>query len=259
MKQLFRAVIPVYTNNFKSVEKQALANNIKLLGQEVCTFIYPEGFDIQPLHALYPEVKLLQVSDNWLGTKRGIAGYNDMTMSESFYALFADYEYIFICHYDAWLFRNEVAEWCKKGYDLVAAPWPMRPRYKHFPLKQYIQLKIRFKHKDENLHCEMFGRIGNGGLCLRKVETFRRDCIRYKKEIDYYNSLPDVGHNEDIFWALVPKDLNLPSVEEAMQFSFDLKPRLLYKLNHHRLPMGCHGFFKPHRRPFWSQFIPALQ
>lgn len=254
MKQLVCVVIPVYTNDLTPEERRALANNLQKLGRYPCVFIYPDGFDIQPLHQAYPRVGLLKVSDNWLGTRRGIAGYNEMMMSAEFYSLFSDYEYIFICHYDAWIFRDEVETWCRKGYDLVAAPWPTRKRYTHFPLKQYIRLKLLLKPRHKILHCQMFGRIGNGGLCLRKVETFRKACIDYKEDIDYYNAHADVLHNEDLFWALVPK-LNVPSVDEAMKFSFDLKPQLLYEQNGRQLPMACHGFNKPNRRKFWSRFL----
>lgn len=64
-----------------------------------------------------------------------------MMMSEAFYQLFSDCEYILICHTDAWIFRDDLSAWCQKGYDLIAAPWPTRPRYRHFPMKQFIQLK----------------------------------------------------------------------------------------------------------------------
>ena len=86
-------------------------------------------------------------------------GYNEMMMSEKFYELFSDYEYILICHVDAWLFRNELVEWCRKGYDHVAAPWPMRPRYGRFPLKQYLKLKLWLKPKRKIIHCQMLERL----------------------------------------------------------------------------------------------------
>ena len=125
----------------------------------------------------------VEVSPQWLGTARGIAGYNEMMMSADFYSLFNDYEYIIICHVDAWVFRDELDDWCRRGYDHVAAPWPTRKRYTRFPLKQYLWLKLRLKPAHKILHCQMFGRIGNGGFSLRRVSVFRDACLKYADEI----------------------------------------------------------------------------
>lgn len=244
-------VIPIYTNNLKVEERCALRHNITLLSAYPIMFVYPKGFNILPLHQAYPHVGLQPVSDKWLGEGLGIFGYNKMMVSESFYKLFVDYEYILICHTDAWIFHDELTGWCNKGYDLVAAPWPMPPRYKHFPIRQYMLLRLKLKSKHKYSHYQKYGRIGNGGLCLRRVETFRKACITYKADIERYaNKI-----NEDVFWALHSNYFNVPSVEEAMKFSFDKKPKLLYELNHSQLPMGCHDFNNPTHWIFWQQFI----
>lgn len=255
--KLLKVIIPIYKPQLKDYERAALENNLRLLEGFPVTFLKPEHTDMTELHEQYPAVGMQSVSDEWLGTKKGIQGYNEMMMSEKFYELFSDYEYILICHVDAWLFRNELVEWCRKGYDHVAAPWPMRPRYRRFPLKQYLKLKLWLKPKRKIIHCQMFGKIGNGGLSLRRVETFRKACVDYADTIAYYNSQSGALYNEDLFWALEPS-LKLPSVEEALKFSFDLKPELSYELNHQQLPMACHGFNKPVRIKFWRQFIHGL-
>lgn len=255
--QELKVVIPVYKPQLADFEKAALENNLALLqGYPIC-FLVPEKVDMRPLTAQYPQVEVISVSDNWLGSKRGIQGYNEMMMAEAFYSIFADYKYILICHVDAWLFSNDLQRWIESDYDHVAAPWPTRKRYKHFPLKQYLWLKMRLKPKKKIIHCQMFDRIGNGGFSLRKVEVFRKACVDFADVIAYYNQCTDVLHNEDLFWALeVP--LRLPTIEEALTFSFDLKPELCYRLNHNNLPMACHGFNKPQRIAFWQQFIPCI-
>ncbi len=256
-KYLVKVVIPLYNPKLESFEKEALEHNLALLKGLPVIFVQPDDVNMEPLNAQYPDVDVMTVSSDWLGTRRGIQGYNEMMMSKDFYSLFTDCEYIFICHVDAWLFKNDLDAWCRKGYDLVAAPWPTRPRYERFPLKQYLQLKLWMKPKEKILHCEMFGRIGNGGLCLRRVQAFKEACEDYADEIRYFNNQEDALHNEDLFWALVPR-LNVPSVEEALTFSFDLKPELCYQLNQQRLPMACHGFNKPVRTDFWKRFIPII-
>lgn len=251
-------VIPVYQAALKPEEAAALANNLDKLGSYPAVFLKPEGLDISALRRQFPQVDEMSVSGEWLGTRRGIAGYNEMMMSADFYGLFSRYEYMLICHVDAWVFRDELNHFCQLGYDHVAAPWPMRPRYGRFPLKQYLQLKLWLKPARRVLHCQMFGRIGNGGFSLRRVSAFREACLRYADEIRFFNAQQHVLYNEDLFWALVPKELRVPPVAEALTFSFDLKPQLCFNLNGERLPMACHGFNKPMRTAFWRLFIPVV-
>ena len=208
----------------------------------------------------YPQAETLVVSDNWLGSRRGIQGYNEMMMDKDFYDLFTDTEFILICHVDAWIFRDELEEWCDAGYDIVAAPWPTRPHYRWFPFKQIIKLKKELFYPNEIIRSQMMDRIGNGGLCLRKVKPFRDACVKYADTIQYFikRSPENVHYNEDLFWALIPKELKYPSVEEALKFSYDLKPQVCHKLNKNNIPMGCHGYAHRSRIPFWQQFIPNL-
>lgn len=260
MKTLVKVVIPFYKANLKDWESAALKQIMNVLGKHPIVFLKPEGLAIDTYTDLYPQAETMSVSADWLGTHRGIAGYNEMMMSKAFYDLFSDTEYILICHTDAWIFHDALNEWCQQGYDLVAAPWPMRPRYNHFPFKQFLQLKKMLCTPSHGIsRLQMYGKIGNGGLCLRKVAAFSQACERYAKEITYFNNQPDSMHNEDIFWALIPQDFHYSSVESALQFAFDLKPRVCYQLTHNQLPMGCHGFNHKSRIKFWEKFIPCIK
>lgn len=68
------------------------------------------------------------------------------------------------------------------------------------------------------------------------------------------------GH-EDQFWGLsVAKKFSwfkVPAYEEAAAFAFEMQPHRLFELTGHRLPFGCHAwwkydldFFKPHIEAF---------
>lgn len=260
MKTKVKVIIPIYKLTLNNWEYAALKNNIQILSSHPIVFLKPEGLDITCIVRSYPQTEVVDVSTNWLGVKRGIAGYNEMMMSKKFYDLFSDTEYILICHTDAWIFRDELLQWCEKGYDLVAAPWPTRPRYRYFPLKQFLAIKKKITTSTHEIsRIDMYDKIGNGGLCLRKTSTFGMACEHYATEIAYFNSLSDSMHNEDIFWALIPKELNYPNVKEALKFAFDLKPQVCYQLNNKQLPMGCHGFMHKSRTKFWKPFIPNIE
>lgn len=259
MNHTVKVIIPIYKESLKDWERASLENTMRVLSAYPIVFLTPPRLKIHFLTATYPTAEVMEVSSDWLGTRRGIAGYNEMMMSKAFYDLFADTDYILICHLDAWIFRDELNEWCRAGYDIVAAPWPMRPRYEHFPLKQWLALKHRLCAPGHIVRSHMFGRIGNGGLCLRRVSAFRQACTTYAVEIDTFNRHDDDLHNEDIFWALVPREFNYPDVATALRFAYDLKPQVCHHLNRGQLPMGCHGFMHKSRIRFWEQFIPFIK
>ncbi|MBQ8501934.1 MAG: hypothetical protein IJ494_06525 [Bacteroides sp.] len=257
MEHLVKVIIPIYKAELKWWEQASLENTIKVLDGHPLVLLKPTDLDLSKFIRQYPQLEVMDVTTEWLGTQNGIAGYNKMMMSKEFYDMFSDTRYILICHLDAWILRDDLLYWCQQDYDLVAAPWPMRPRYTHFPIKQLLWLRKRLLAPDKNIRSDMFGRIGNGGLCLRKVSAFSTACRKYADEIAYYLSRRgEALYNEDLFWALVPQDFNYPTVETALQFAFDLKPRLCYQLNHQELPMGCHGFQHRRRVEFWKQFLP---
>jgi hypothetical protein len=73
-----------------------------------------------------------------------------LLLSRAFYESFADYRYILIYQLDALVFSDGLREWCDAGLDYIGAPW---------------------------MTCEdspwvSKPRVGNGGLSLRKVESF---------------------------------------------------------------------------------------
>lgn len=254
-------VIPIYKSQLSSNELMALDNTMSKLSRYPIVFLINHQVEIAPLLAKYPQATTLTVSDDWLGARRGIQGYNEMMMSKEFYELFPHTEFILICHVDAWIFRDEIEQWCDAGYDIVAAPWPTRPLYRMFPFKHYISLRNRIMEKQgKRIRPHMREHIGNGGLCLRRVKVFRDACVKYADTIKEYiaRAPQDVLYNEDLFWAMETKELKYPSVEEALRFSYDLKPKVCHQLNHYNIPMGCHGYAHRSRVKFWAQFIPGI-
>ena len=96
-KMLLKVVIPFYKENIATWEHAALDNNLRMLSAYPICFLYPRGLNMEKYAQAHPQAELVEVSPDWLGTKRGIQGYNEMMMSKSFYDLFSDCEYILIC------------------------------------------------------------------------------------------------------------------------------------------------------------------
>lgn len=244
-------VIPVY-RSLKPEEEFSLQNTLKVFHGHAIAFLCPFEFNMEPLVKKYPQVGIVRVSSDWLGTKRGILGYNEMMLSESFYSLFRHYEFLLICHVDAWVFHDDLKRWENMEVDHVGAPWPMPPSYSRYPKKLYFLYKTAIR---PSAHYLLFNRVGNGGFSLRRVQAFIKVCQEHKSDIEHYKAHSEDSHNEDIYWSLYSKELRTPSTEEAYSFAFDCKPDLLYKLNNEQLPMAAHGYDKS--KFFWEKFIPA--
>lgn len=257
MKHRVKIVIPIYHDRLDDYERISLSNNLKILGageRYPVVFLLPEGIAAPPETDGYP---VIRVSDEWLGCRNGIAGYNRMMMSGEFYDMFTDCDYILICQTDVWIFRDELGEWCDKGFDYVGAPWPKRAVYDTLPLRLWLGARKALCGRNGRiLRQDCFNRIGNGGLSLRKVESHRRVCRSYADRIAEFNRHSDHLHNEDVFWAIIPDRFRYPTVEEALGFSFDVKPDYCYRLAGGKLPFGCHGWYKKRLREFWKAFLP---
>lgn len=259
MQKLVKVVIPLYKEELDDVEIAVIRNNLDVLRNRKICFLMPERMDISKIKPYLGSAEVKEVSSDWLGRKRGFVGYNEMLTSPDFYSMFSGYEYILICHTDAWIFRDELDEWCSKGYDVVAAPWLMRRRYMFGPLHwQMCYRKWKAEQRGAIHRVHLYGKIGNGGLTLRRVDIFRKLCVENASEIAAFLSKGCNPYNEDVYFALFPKNLRRPTQKEALKFSFDTKPRELFKRNHNKLPMGCHGFMHESRKLFWSRFIPAI-
>lgn len=256
-KILVKIVIPIYRENLGPKESASLKQIVSLLSDYPLILLKPQGLDVSKISSDFPELESIEVSDEWLGAKNGIQGYNRMMLSQDFYKLFSDSEYILICHTDSWIFTDELSQWCQRGYDCVAAPWIRRSFYDLPIIKQYMSLRCWIANKSGKPTRQfMYGKVGNGGLSLRKVSSFRQACVDYASTIEVFNTSTQHLFNEDVFWATVPENFSYPCESEALRFAIDTNPSYCYnKLCNKQLPFGCHGWTKPRMYKFWRKFI----
>jgi hypothetical protein len=102
------------------------------------------------------------------------------------------------------------------SYDYVGAPWK-------FPLGV-----------DRKIVGNNTGRIGNGGLSLR----------RKSKMLQILENFPYKGAPEDVYFGTVTDTLRMPSIEEAKSFSIEMM--------FHPATFGCH---KPWDRGYNSELF----
>ncbi|HID52620.1 MAG TPA: hypothetical protein EYP41_11365 [Anaerolineae bacterium] len=192
-----------------------------------------------------------------------------LMLSAAFYERFREYEYILVYHPDALVFSDQLEEWCDAGYDYIGPPW--------FP--------------DDDMPWVTEPGVGNGGFCLRKVESCLKvlrspryaidpddygrrlpnDSLinrlanyprKYLKHLHYFNNvqreIARFRQNEDLFWSWRAThyypDFRIAPVDVAMRFAFEGAPRLCYREIGGKLPFGCHAWPK-YDRAFWEPYL----
>ncbi len=261
-------VIPIYRLPLTAEEEQSLRQLQCHLWRYDTYFVVPESLEDPSF--LLREAKVLRWADSYF---EGLAGYNRLMLSRSFYRAFREYSYILICQLDSLVFSDELESWCRRGLDYVGAPW--------------------FRgHRGDTT--QGLWAVGNGGFSLRKVATFLKvleakglwmtpaDCaaqsgrilgypmlrraylraktfahsIGYKNNIGYF--IRHFAAHEDLFWStyarLIEPSFRIPRPEEALGFAFEHAPRHCFALTNERLPFGCHAWDKIDRE-FWQPFL----
>ena len=282
-------IVPVY-KAFKELREEELLSLIqlyKVLGKHTIYLIGPAelNFGSYLNHSQKNCVTIITKTFDSIYFS-SIEGYNRLLVSEFFYAAFSQYKFILIYQPDAWVFRDELDEWCKKEYDYVGAPWSGIHIYDN----------------------DLLEGVGNGGFSLRKISgvfsMLRKlrmlEVLEKYQHFNWKGILPrfpyvllklleaikhpcnfekDYSWQEDVFWCksapkrlnsltcnagiikrlarlLIKNDFKIAPVETALQFSIETNPKELYNLNNGQLPFGCHAWEK-YDPEFWKAFIPV--
>lgn len=262
-------VIPVYKNP-DADELISLRRCCQVLSRYEMSLVCPDGFDTSTFHTLWGEYGLVLKEDQFDARFfKNLAGYNRLLLSEEFYARFDEYDYMLIYQPDAYVYEDKLMEWCNKGYDYVGAPI----------FGSFTDTMIRWEH----------GRVGNGGLSLRRIKAYTDYFCGSKNVLPIRSIAQRIGlkdkwytrwlvwimmslgwrnkpksyannwnYNEDDFWsgALCGTNYGLtkPSIYEAMDFAFERFPQELYGVLGH-LPFGVHAWRKYEYEEFWKDRI----
>jgi hypothetical protein len=253
---MVKILIPVYKSEFDEYEIISLKQCCKILFDYPVVFLKPVSLDLSHILNVFPQTSAESFDDAYFNS---LFDYNRLMLSNTFYERFADCEYILIHQLDAYVFKDELKEWCRKNYDYIGAPFLIKPKYhRFFP---YIFLRIKaFFYFFAGRPCRpvmLGGKIGNGGLSLRKVKPHLKTTLEKQKKIDYFleRSKRHSEYNEDVFWGTQNPEFSRPGLLEAIAFSIDDYPAIGLQMNNGNLPFGCHGWSKPERLIFWKNII----
>jgi len=238
-------VIPVYQSRLSEGEKISLQQCMAVLQDYSVKIFKPRSLNLEHLKEQYPAIDLISFDDVHF---TGIDAYNKLLISIEFYRSFLPYEYMLIYQLDAFVFRDELMQWCRKGYDYIGAPSLHQSEFDALPAGS------------ANVFAEALSSrryVLNGGLSLRRIPAF----IRYLKI--YNRFYPPWTGNEDMLFSqeatrLFPMKLflKLPSWREALHFSFEKSPAATFELTNHELPFACHAWER-YDPQFWKPYIPV--
>jgi len=251
-KELVTVVIPIHLDELPELEKVSLAQTLRLLNKYPITFMTKKGVNTAWYEEFCKGKATIKFEEF---TWNGFNEFGELMTSAKFYARFRAYEFILICHTDAFVFRDELEKWCQTDYDYIGSViyntfWegeslPIRPIL-GFTRPEYY---------------------GNGGFTLKRVESFYRITSRFKLYLNFFHWTRKVrnrGFLDDIFVAqlfpnLSPKFRVAPKAV-AQQFGaayefWDEKALPFTNKDCRTLPFGTHGWIKYHPE-FW---IPCIR
>lgn len=257
-------VIPIYRTTLSGAEQLSLRQCLAVLGNHPIFIAKPASLDLQQLLASNPQLRCENFPDEFF---KGIDGYNRLMLSDSFYQRFSAYEYLLIYQLDAFVFFDQLIDWCRQGYDYVGAPWiprskPMWPSLRvKTKQKLYQWLNVKDNKHGGAHHAQYDYLGGNGGLSLRRITTMRRILQEFNHRLGPYLLGRHHTYNEDIFFCVEANrfatHVRLAPFAEALQFSWESHPAAAVALNHGELPFGCHGWDKLYRDQ-WRPIFRAL-
>lgn len=225
-------VVPIYKEINDITERLSLEQLYRVLGRYDIIFVAPERMEEychqQGYFACFFKDRY------FLSTST----YSELLLSDAFYAQFAEYDYMLIYQLDAFVFKDELMEFCDLGYDYIGAPIP----------------------RNASDWKKINARVGNGGLSLRKISS-SRNVVKKIKKICKDKDLVEFFHKyEDMFFGYCGQrediKFRVPDVSTALRFSIDEEVSHSFrKLRHDNLPLGCHGWSRPMMYPLWRSYL----
>lgn len=265
-------VIPVHKPMPSEEEVLALRACKQHLGEYSRYLLFPVGMDARAYLSVDPRLKLKPVDAGW---QSSIEKYNKMKLSESFYKLFAEYQYMLTYELDAYIFHSDLSGANAFKFDYIGAPF-FEGYWQAKPNAQFIK------------GCNSGFSVRNIQSCLKALAGMRRYRVhwllykiflspvnRIKQKVNEWTKgryevfvtgrfafyFEDFHLNEDVVWSEVIPQLFpwfiVADPQSALEFSFEYNLDESLKLNGDKLPLGCHAWAK--HLDFWSKYIDTTK
>ena len=260
--------IPLYRESMSENEELSFRHDTSVLGKAhpVAAFA-PEGMDVSLYTGIFPQLIVERFPAHCF---RSVKDYSRLLLSEEFYERFSSYEWLLVCQLDAWAFRDELPDWCRKDYDFICAPIPATwepdregripvivgnggfslrrisaflkvlregdaPMFSRQRLRGYVSHHLRRGH---------FFRAFVPLLRLAGIGNSRRRCL---------DILRKQGACEDMAFSAIAETggLRVPSAAEAARFALDGEYLdMFWEPGKSEVPVGLHAWHREQGRKF---------
>ena len=257
--------IPVYKIRPNDYELLSLRRCLRILKKHPICLFHPEGLDLSAYETEFQlakkEFRHESFASSFFESQRG---YNHLMLTSGFYERFRTWDYLLIYQLDAYVFSDQLEEWCDKGYDYVGAPFLKLDRSIDwenagnggFSLRRVSSFIRLFRHTGRLLTAKGLWRFYRYRGPLHRLPLTLRGMCGFKNRLTDYLSDWET-QNEDLFYAMLADsavEWNIPDSRTAMYFSFEGRPSQLYQAGG-RLPFGCHAFLQNEFESFYQPFI----
>jgi len=256
-------VVPIYKETLNAFEEISLKRCLEVFRDREICYVAPWGLRI-PALPTGQNLEVERFDASYFGSQQD---YNRLMVAVDFYRRFENYEFMLIYQLDAYVFRDELDFWCKRGWDYIGAPWfegdRMEPMAGNggFSLRRipaFISI-LGLGHR----RLKSFGEVAQENKRIspasRRAYTVSRNYLSRANRVRAYLTNP--GFNEDRFYSYTAPRLDsnfkVADSRTGIPFSFEVRPRDLYAMNDDSLPFGCHAYEK-YDPDFWELHIPGL-
>lgn len=264
-------VIAIYSASPSHYELVSFKQCFKILSKHPIYVVAPHDLNLSAYKNAVPQFNVIHIDKKWLASR---LSYNKLKLSQYFYSLFSKYTFLLTYELDAFVFTDELDNWCDKGYDYIGAPWfdaydevkgnILTVGNSGFSLRRIaaIQNGIRHIYYSDPTR---FRAIKNTRLLQRSKRVIYKQLNRIEAFISKFSdenkSLQKASFlSEDRviseFMTRSIKDFNLASADDACKFSFEVNPDILLAMNNNKLPMGCHAWWL-YDLAFWRPYIES--
>ena len=216
-------IVPSHEKELSPTEIISLSQLCSVLNMYDICFVVPEGLEPEYAHIDNINVSVETFPREYFTS---VGSYCSLCRTKRFYERFSAYKFMLIYQLDAFVFSDQLLDFCNLDFDYIGAPIPA-------DIWKYTQQ-----------------RVGNGGFSLRKIESM----VNVLDNADYIAQVFNEEYGEDIDEIMLLREdeyyaycgqldnINFLLADEqtAIQFSVEYDTNDIYrKLNAH-IPFGCH-------------------
>ena len=194
MSELVTILIPLFGHPLTPLEAYALESCQKHLGDFPITFLKSDSLALSDeIRDICPNADSVSLDPRYLASRQG---YTKLLLSGELYDQFSWSRYLLIMELNAYISRNELAYWCRQGYDFIQS-YP-----EHQQDTSLMQSLTRRLNPGRYLSTESGGTLAferGNGVSLRRVKAFEKLIKGRKRAVNHFlNEYPN-PKNDSLF------------------------------------------------------------